>query len=106
MCDVLLPPGFNPTAVKYIYHIKPQTHTSKPPPRFRRKQGSINNIRNDLTILIEIKLDNRKVKNIQRATLHNKYNKDKEENLDQLIEELNRQKATLGFRTKATWGQI
>jgi hypothetical protein len=21
MCDVLLPPGFNPTAVKYIYHI-------------------------------------------------------------------------------------
>jgi hypothetical protein len=22
MCDVLLPPGVNPTAVKYIYHIK------------------------------------------------------------------------------------
>jgi hypothetical protein len=21
MCDVLLPPGVNPTAVKYIYHI-------------------------------------------------------------------------------------
>jgi hypothetical protein len=23
MCDVLLPPGVNPTAVKYIYHILP-----------------------------------------------------------------------------------
>jgi hypothetical protein len=22
MCDVLLPPGVNPTVVKYIYHIK------------------------------------------------------------------------------------
>jgi hypothetical protein len=27
MCDVLLPPDVNPTAVKYIYHIKSDKNT-------------------------------------------------------------------------------
>jgi hypothetical protein len=39
---------------------KPQTQRSKPPPWVRRIQGSINDIRKDLSILIEIKWDSRK----------------------------------------------
>jgi vacuolar-type H+-ATPase subunit I/STV1 len=39
-------------------------------------------------VLIEIKRDRRKVKNIKRARLLKKYNIEKEETLDQLIEEL------------------
>jgi hypothetical protein len=30
MCDVLLPPGVNPTAVKYIYHISYNTNRQSP----------------------------------------------------------------------------
>jgi hypothetical protein len=51
---------------------KPQTQRSKPPPWVRRIQGSINNIRKDLSALMEIKRDRRKVKNIKRARLRKK----------------------------------
>jgi hypothetical protein len=37
---------------------------------------------------VEIKRDNRKVRNTKRTRLLKKYNIEKEENLDQLIEEL------------------
>jgi hypothetical protein len=37
---------------------------------------------------VEIKQDSKRVKNIKRARLLKKYNTEKEENLDQLIEEL------------------
>jgi hypothetical protein len=68
---------------------KPQTQRSKPSPSVRRIQGSINDIRKVLSVLIEIKQDSRKVKNIKRARLRKKHNNtEKEENLDQLIEEL------------------
>jgi hypothetical protein len=65
-----------------------QTQRLKSPPWVRHIQGSINNIRKDLSALIEIKQDSRKVKNIKRARLFKKYNIEKEENLYQLIEEL------------------
>jgi translation initiation factor 1 (eIF-1/SUI1) len=66
---------------------KPQTQRSKPPPWVRRIQGSITGIRKELSTLVEIKRDSRKVKNIKRATLLKKYNIEKEENWDQLVEE-------------------
>jgi hypothetical protein len=69
---------------------KPQTQMLKPLPWVRCIQGSINNIRKDLSALIEIKRDSRKLKNIKRARLLKKYNIEKEENLDQLIAELKR----------------
>jgi hypothetical protein len=42
---------------------KPQTQRLKSPTWVRRIQGSINDIRKDLSVLIEIKWDSRKVKN-------------------------------------------
>jgi hypothetical protein len=74
--------------INEIGEYKPQTQRSKPPPWVRRIQGSINDIRKDLSALIQIKRDRRKVKNIKRERLLKKYNVEKEENLDQLIEEL------------------
>jgi hypothetical protein len=53
---------------------KPQTQRSKPPPWVRRIQRNINDIRNDLSALIKIKRDRRKIKNIKRARLLKKYN--------------------------------
>jgi hypothetical protein len=64
------------------------TQRKKLPPWFRHIQGSINDMRKNLLVLIEIKWDSRKVKNTKRARLLKKYNIEKEENLDQLIEEL------------------
>jgi hypothetical protein len=67
---------------------KPQTQRSKPPLWVRLTQGSINNIRKDLSTLIEIKWDSRREKDIKIARLLKKCNKGKEENFDQLIEHL------------------
>jgi hypothetical protein len=67
---------------------KLQTQRSKTPPWVRRIQGSINDIRKELSALVEIRRDNRKVININRTRLLKKYNIQKTEELDQLIEEL------------------
>jgi hypothetical protein len=58
------------------------------PPWVRSIQGSINGIRKELSALVEIRRDNRKVMNINRTRLLKKYNIEKTEQLDQLIEEL------------------
>jgi len=67
---------------------KLQTRISKTPPWVRRIQGSINDIRKELSVLVEIRRDNRKVMNIKRTRLLKKYNIEEREKLDQLIEEL------------------
>ena len=69
---------------------KLQTQRSKTPPWVGRIQGSINDIRKELLALVEIKRENRKVMNIKRTRLLKKYNIEKKENLDQVIEELKR----------------
>jgi hypothetical protein len=61
---------------------------SKQTPWVRRIQGSINDIRTELSMLVEIKGDNRKVQNIKRTRLFKKYNIEKEEDLNRLIEKL------------------
>jgi hypothetical protein len=61
---------------------------SKPSPWVRCIQGSINDIRKELSVLVEIKRDNGKVQNIKRTRLFKKYNIEKEEDLNRLIEEL------------------
>ena len=48
----------------------------------------MNDIRKELSALVEIRRDNRKVMNINRTRLLKKYNIEKTEELDQLIEEL------------------
>jgi transposase len=68
---------------------KIKAQRSKPHPWVRRIQGSINDIRKELSVLVEIKRDNRKVQNIKRTRLFKKYNIEKEEDLNRLIEELN-----------------
>ena len=50
---------------------KPQTKRSKTPPCVRRIQGSINDIRKELSALVEIRRNNRKVMNIKRTRLLN-----------------------------------
>jgi len=67
---------------------KLETQRSKTPPWVRRTQESINDIRKELSALVEIKRDNRKVQNGKRTTLLKKCNTEKKENLDQAIEEL------------------
>ena len=67
---------------------KLQTQRSKTPLWVRHIQGSINDIRKELSALVEIRRDNRKVININRTRLFKKYNIEKTEQLDQLIEEL------------------
>jgi hypothetical protein len=67
---------------------KLQTQRSKTPPWVRSIQGSINYIRKELSALVEIRKQNRKVMNIKRTRLLKKYNTEKTEELDQLIEEL------------------
>jgi len=66
---------------------KIETQRSKPPLRVRCIQGSINDIRKELSVLVEIKRDNRRVQNIKRTRLLEKYNIEKED-LNRLIEEL------------------
>jgi len=65
-----------------------QTQRSTTPPWVRRIQDSINDIRKDLSALVEIQRENRKVMNIKRTRLLKKYNIEGKESLDQLIEEL------------------
>ena len=48
----------------------------KTPPWIRRKQGSINDIRKELSGLLEIRRDDRKVMNIKRTRLLKKYNRE------------------------------
>ena len=65
-----------------------QIRRSTTPPWVRRIQGSINNIRKELSALVEIQRDDRKVTNIKRTTLLKKYNIEAKENLNQLIEKI------------------
>jgi hypothetical protein len=71
-----------------IGEYKLHTQRSKTPPWFKLIQGSINDIRKGLSTLVEIQRDKRKVMNIKRTRLLKKYNIEKKESLDQLIEEL------------------
>ena len=54
---------------------KLQTQRSKTPPSVRRIQGSINDIRKELSELVEIRRDNRKM-NINKTRLLKKYNRE------------------------------
>jgi len=65
---------------------KLETPRSETPPWVRRIQESINDIRKELSALLEIKRDNRKTQNIKRTRLLKKYNIEKKENLDQVTE--------------------
>ena len=67
---------------------KLEIQRSKTSPWVRRKQGSINDIRKELSALVEIERDNRKAQNIKRTRLLKKNSIEKKENLDQLTEEL------------------
>jgi hypothetical protein len=67
---------------------KLEAQRSKTPPWVRHIQESRNDIRRKLSTLVEIKRDNRKVQNVKRTRLLKKYNPEKKENLDQMIEEL------------------
>jgi hypothetical protein len=71
-----------------------QTQRSTTPPWVRRIQGSINGVRKELSVLVEIQRDNRKVMNIKRTRLLKKYNAEVKESLDQLIEELKQKVST------------
>jgi len=59
----------------------------------RHIQGSINDIRKELSVLVEIRRDNRRVQNIKRNRLFKKYNIENKEDLNRLIEELKRKVA-------------
>jgi len=67
---------------------KLETQRSEIPPWVRRIRESTNDIRKELSALVEIKRDNRKAQNIKRTRLLKKYNIEKEENLNQVIVEL------------------
>ena len=47
---------------------KPQTQRSKTPPWVRRVQGSINDIRKELSELVENRSENKKIMNIKRTS--------------------------------------
>jgi len=55
---------------------KLETQRSKTTPWVRRIQESINDIRKELSALVEIKRDNRKVHNVKRTRLLKKYNRE------------------------------
>jgi len=67
---------------------KLETQRSKTSPWVRHIQESINDIRKELSALVEIKRGSRKAQNIKRTILLKKCNIEKKENLDQMIEEL------------------
>jgi hypothetical protein len=67
---------------------RPQTQRSTTPPWVRRIKGSISDSREELSLLVEIQRDDRKVTNIKRTRLLKKYNTEMKESLDQLIEKL------------------
>ena len=57
-------------------------------------QGSINDIRKELSALGEIRRDNRKLMNVKTTRLFKKYNTVKTKEMDQLIEELKQKVST------------
>jgi hypothetical protein len=63
-----------------------QTQRSTAPPSVRRILGSINDIRKELSALVEIQINNRKVTNVKGTRLLKKCNIEAKESLDQLIE--------------------
>ena len=67
---------------------KLETQISKTPARVRRIQESTSDIRKELSGLVEIKRGNRKAQNIKRTRFLKKYNIEKKENLNQVIEQL------------------
>jgi hypothetical protein len=71
-----------------------QTQRSTTPPWVRCIQGSINDVRKELSALVEIQRNNRRVTNIQITRLLKKYNIEAKESLDQLIEELQQKVST------------
>jgi hypothetical protein len=71
-----------------------QTQRRMTPPWVRRIQGSINDIRKELSALVEIQRDNRKVTNVKRTRLLKKCNIEVKESLDQRIEELKQKVST------------
>ena len=60
---------------------KLETQRSKTSLCVRCIQGSINDIRKELSVLVEIKRDNRKAQNIKRTRLLKKYSVEKEEKI-------------------------
>ena len=76
---------------------------SKPSPWVRCTQGSINGIRKELPELVEIKRDNRRVQNIKRTRLFKKYNTEKKEDLNRLIQELKQKVAAKMQRLSRYW---
>jgi hypothetical protein len=71
-----------------------QTQRLTTPSWVRRIQGNINDIRKELSALVEIQRDNRNVTNIKRTRLLRKYNKETKESLDKRIEKLKRKVST------------
>ena len=69
---------------------KSETHSPKRPPWVRRIWESIKGIRKGLSYLAEIERDEMKTQTMKRKRLLRKYNTEKEENLGQVTEELNR----------------
>jgi len=65
-----------------VGHYRIQTQRSTTPPWVRHKQGSINGIRMEISALVEIERDNRRVTNIKRTRLHKKYNIEVKPSLD------------------------
>ena len=69
---------------------KLQTQRLHTPPWIRRIQNTINNMRKELSQLVEIQRDNRKTTNKNKTKLFKKYNLETKEVLAQLNEELKR----------------
>jgi hypothetical protein len=88
-----------------IGEYKLQTQRSKTPPWFRRIQGSINDIRQELSVLVEIQRDNRKEMNIKRTRLFKKYNIEKKESFDQIIEKF-KQKVPMKMQRLSRYRKI
>jgi hypothetical protein len=55
--------------IKGTAECKTKAQRSKPPPWVRRIQGSINDVRKELSVLMEMKGDNRHVQNIKRRNI-------------------------------------
>jgi len=73
---------------------KLETQRLKTPPCVRRIEESINGIREELSALVEIKRDKRKLQDLKRTRLLKKYNIEKKHNLDQVNEELKHKVST------------
>jgi len=73
---------------------KLETQRSKTTPWVRYIQETINDIRKELSALVEIKRDNRKLQNVKRTRLLKKYNIEKKENLYEVSKELKQKVST------------